>query len=78
MTSNFFNNTDGNTLFAKFRGIAEGMADFHTFQAVSGFFRSSGWFKLRKELELLVSYLIYSQLIRRYMVTLFVVTLIQI
>jgi superfamily II DNA or RNA helicase len=51
MTSNFFNNTDGNTLFAKFRGIAEGMADFHTFQAVSGFFRSSGWFKLRKELE---------------------------
>ena len=50
MSSNFFNNTDGNTLFAKFRGIAEGMADFHTFQAVSGFFRSSGWFKLRDEL----------------------------
>lgn len=50
MSTKFFNNQDGNTLFAKFKGIANGMGEnFHTFQAVAGFFRSSGWFKLREE-----------------------------
>lgn len=50
MSTKFFNNQDGNTLFAKFKGIADGMGEnFHTFQAVAGFFRSSGWFKLRDE-----------------------------
>ena len=50
MSTKFFNNQDGNTLFAKFKGIADGMGEnFHTFQAVAGFFRSSGWFKLREE-----------------------------
>lgn len=50
MSAKFFNNQDGNTLFAKFKGIADGMGEnFHTFQAVAGYFRSSGWFKLRNE-----------------------------
>lgn len=50
MSTKFFNNQNGNTLFAKFKGIADGMGEnFHTFQAVAGFFRSSGWFKLRDE-----------------------------
>ena len=40
MSTKFFNNQDGNTLFAKFKGIADGMGeDFHTFQAVAGIFR---------------------------------------
>lgn len=52
MATKFFNNENGDTLFAKFTGIAEGMgANFHTFQAVSGYFRSSGYFKLRRELK---------------------------
>ena len=52
MATKFFNNADGETLFSKFKGIAEGMgANFHTFQAVSGYFRSSGYFKLRNELK---------------------------
>ncbi|MDR0529020.1 MAG: phospholipase D-like domain-containing protein [Zoogloeaceae bacterium] len=51
MNSKFFNNSDDNTLFAKFSGIAEGMgAAFHSFLAVSGYFRSSGYFKLREKL----------------------------
>ena len=51
MSTKFFNNRDGNTLFSKFQGLAQGMGvNFHTFQAVAGFFRSSGWFKLREEL----------------------------
>ncbi len=48
--SKFFNNQAGNTLFDKFRGIIEGMANLHSFHAVVGYFRSTGYFKLRREL----------------------------
>lgn len=51
MSSKFFNNNTGNTLFDKLKGIASGMANFDRFLAVVGFFRSSGYFKLRKELS---------------------------
>lgn len=50
MSSKFFNNSPENTLFDKFKGIAEGMSNFDAFLAVVGYFRSSGYFKLRKEL----------------------------
>lgn len=50
MSSKFFNNVD-TTLIQKFQGIAENMHDFHTFLAVVGYFRSSGYFKLRKQLN---------------------------
>lgn len=50
MSTKFFNGCD-NTLFDKFKGIAQGMQNFHSFLAVVGYFRSSGYFKLRKELE---------------------------
>ena len=50
MSSKFFNNVDS-PLIKKFSGIAENMHDFHTFQAVAGYFRSSGYFKLRKQLK---------------------------
>ena len=51
MSSKFFNNDSGNTLFDKLKGIAGNMANFDRFLAVVGFFRSSGYFKLRKELN---------------------------
>ena len=50
MSTKFFNNGLGNTLFDKLKGIALEMATFDRFLAVVGFFRSSGYFKLRKEL----------------------------
>lgn len=50
MSSKFFNNIDS-PLYEKFKGIAENMRDFHTFLAVAGYFRSSGYFKLRKHLN---------------------------
>ncbi len=50
MSTKFFNNGVGNTLFAKLKGIASEMTTFDRFLAVVGFFRSSGYFKLRKEL----------------------------
>ena len=51
MSTKFFNNMPDNSLFEKFKGIAHNMLDFHTFQAVVGYFRSSGYFKLRAEFE---------------------------
>ena len=51
MSTKFFNNASGNTLFEKLRGIARNMATFDRFLAVAGYFRSSGYFKLRAELK---------------------------
>lgn len=51
MSAKFFNNTPPDTLFNKFKGIADGMSNFDAFCAVVGYFRSSGYFKLRKELD---------------------------
>ena len=50
MSTKFFNNIE-TTLMDKFHGIATSMANFDIFHAVVGYFRSSGYFKLRKELE---------------------------
>lgn len=49
--SKFFTNHIGNTLFEKFKGIREGMTSLHSFHAVVGYFRSSGYFKIRQELR---------------------------
>src|SRR5574344_531218 len=51
MSTKFFNNTTNHTLFDQFRGIAQEMSNFYSFHAVVGFFRSSGYFKLREELK---------------------------
>lgn len=51
MSTKFFTNTNGNTLFEKFKELSHDMASFHYFQAVVGYFRSSGYFKLREELK---------------------------
>lgn len=50
MSTKFFNNIES-TLMDKFHGIASAMANFDIFHAVVGYFRSSGYFKLRKDLE---------------------------
>ena len=50
MSTKFFNNIE-TTLMDKFHGIATAMANFDIFHAVVGYFRSSGYFKLRQELE---------------------------
>ena len=50
MSSKFFTNSEGNTLFKKFEGILKAMKT-HSFQAVSAYFRSSGYFKMREMLK---------------------------
>lgn len=49
MSIKFFNNIDA-TLMDKFHGIASAMTNFDVFHAVVGYFRSSGYFCLRREL----------------------------
>ena len=49
--SKFFTNHITNTLFDKFKGIIERMSNLHSFHAVVGYFRSSGYFKIRSEFE---------------------------
>lgn len=46
----FFTNETSNTLFQKFQGLAKHSKAFEIFDAVTGFFRASGYFKLRREL----------------------------
>ena len=50
MSTRFFNNTE-TKLIEKFQGIASKMANFDRFHAVVGYFRSSGYFRLRQELN---------------------------
>jgi superfamily II DNA/RNA helicase len=50
MSTKFFNNIES-TLMDKFHGIASAMANFDIFHAVVGYFRSSGYLKLRQELD---------------------------
>ncbi|MBN1996648.1 helicase [candidate division KSB1 bacterium] len=60
MSTKFFTNTNERNLFDKFKGIIEYMKDLYAFQAVVGYFRSSGYFALQpylkdiKEIKILV------------------------
>jgi superfamily II DNA or RNA helicase len=51
MSSKFFTNAADRNLFDKFKGIVEGMKDLYAFQAVVGYFRSSGYFALQPYLQ---------------------------
>lgn len=52
MTTKFFTNDDGNTLFEKFKGVlGANMGVIHHFDALVGYLRSSGYFKVRPLLE---------------------------
>lgn len=51
MNTNFFTNEDGNTLFKKFEGIFGNIPNLHSFDSLVGYFRASGYFKLRPYLD---------------------------
>ncbi|MBE0662298.1 MAG: helicase [Bacteroidales bacterium] len=50
MTTNFFTNENDNSLFRKFTGAFENIANLYAFHAVVGYFRSSGYFAIRDHL----------------------------
>jgi len=51
MSTQFFTNRDSNNLLTKFQGVLEHITNLHSFDALVGYFRSSGYFKLRPFLE---------------------------
>ncbi|MBA5248946.1 MAG: helicase [Gammaproteobacteria bacterium] len=51
MTTKFFTNTEENTLFNKLVGVFEHNQNINHFDVLVGYFRSSGYFKLRSLLE---------------------------
>lgn len=50
MNSNFFTNSQGNTLLEKFKGIFVNHTDIECFDALVGYFKASGYFALRPHL----------------------------
>ena len=51
MPSNFFTNQAGNSLLRKFEGVLANMQSIQHFDALVGYFRASGYFKVRPFLE---------------------------
>ena len=51
MSTKFFTNEGSNTLIQKFKGIFENNKDIHFFDALVGYFRASGYFKIRPYLN---------------------------
>lgn len=51
MSTKFFTNSEENTLFKKFEGVFTYVDSIRHFDALVGYFRSSGYFKLRKFLD---------------------------
>jgi superfamily II DNA or RNA helicase len=47
MSTKFFTNQDKNTLYNKFKGVFENNKDIEFFDALVGYFRASGYFKIR-------------------------------
>jgi hypothetical protein len=47
MSTNFFTNNQGNTLLEKFKGIFQNHPDIECFDALVGYFKSSGYFAIR-------------------------------
>ncbi len=50
MSTRFFTNREGNTLLQKFKGVFADRDGLFAFHAVTGFFRSSGYFAIREQL----------------------------
>ncbi|TAE08618.1 MAG: restriction endonuclease subunit R [Bacteroidetes bacterium] len=51
MATKFFTNKNGNTLIKKFEGTLSHVKNLHYFDALVGYFRASGYFKLRPFLQ---------------------------
>jgi len=51
MSTRFFTNIEENTLFNKLQGILYNIPNIHSFDVLVGYFRASGYFKLRPYLD---------------------------
>src|SRR5688572_29506073 len=51
MATKFFTNEGENTLYQKFKGVFESNKDIEFFDALIGYFRASGYFRIREFLD---------------------------
>nr|WP_315171034.1 helicase-related protein [uncultured Flavobacterium sp.] len=51
MSTKFFTNKSNNSLLKKFEGVFKNLPNIHNFDALVGYFRATGYFKLRPYLE---------------------------
>lgn len=51
MSTHFFTNQGGNSLIKKFEGVTSNLTDLHHFDALVGYLRASGYFKVREFLD---------------------------
>ena len=51
MSTRFFTNDKENTLLNKFKGVFENNKDIEFFDALVGYFRASGYFRIREYLN---------------------------
>src|SRR5258706_16335936 len=51
MSTKFFTNRDGNSLLKKFEGVFTHVPSIYFFDALIGYFRASGYFKVRPFLD---------------------------
>ena len=51
MSTRFFTNNGENTLLNKFKGVFQNNKDIEFFDALVGYFRASGYFKIRNEIN---------------------------
>jgi hypothetical protein len=54
MSTKFFTNEGTNTLYNKLKGVFENNTDLEYFDALVGYFRASGYFKIRPLLHTIV------------------------
>ena len=47
MSTKFFTNKTNNSLLKKFEGVFTNLPNIHNFDALVGYFRATGYFKLR-------------------------------
>lgn len=72
MSTRFFTNAGGNTLFNKFKGILEHNKDIEFFDTLAGFLRASGYFSIRPNLQrgpkirILVGLIIATMVIKKF------------
>jgi hypothetical protein len=51
LSTKFFTNENGNSLFKKFKGAFEHISDLYAFHAIVGYFRASGYYAIREHLQ---------------------------
>ncbi|MDB4171379.1 hypothetical protein N8294_00650 [Polaribacter sp.] len=67
MSTKFFTNKADNSLLKKFEGVFKNLPNIHNFDALVGYFRATGYFKLRPFLNEIPDMMVYELYFTEYM-----------